>query len=97
MIQPDKVIKSVRLTEKTNLQSSEIGQYTLEVYKDSTKGSIKAAVEKVFDVTVKRVNVINQIGKARRNRKTGKATSRGAGFKKAIVTLKQGDAIDLTA
>ncbi|MDQ8204849.1 50S ribosomal protein L23 [Pelagicoccus sp. SDUM812003] len=96
MIQPDKVIKSVRLTEKSNLQSSEIGQYTLEVFKEANKGSIKAAVEKVFDVTVKRVNVINQVGKPSRNRKTGKA-SRGSGFKKAIVTLKQGDAIDLTA
>lgn len=96
MIQPDKVIKSVRLTEKTNVQSSEIGQYTFEVAKESTKGSIKSSIEKLFDVTVKRVNVINQIGKPRRNRKTGKA-SRGSGFKKAIVTLKQGDVIDFTA
>lgn len=96
MIQPDKVIKSVHLTEKSNLQSSEIGQYTFEVYKTSTKDTIRSAVEKQFDVTVKRVNVINQIGKPSRNRKTGK-TSRGSGFKKAIVTLKQGDAIDFTA
>lgn len=96
MIQPDKIIKSVRLTEKTNDQSSEIGQYTFEVFKDANKNSIKAAVEKVFDVTVKRVNVVNQIGKPSRNRKTGK-TTRGAGFKKAIITLKQGDIIDLSA
>lgn len=96
MIQSDKIIKAVRLTEKTNVQSSEVGQYTFEVFKGTTKGSIKAAVEKIFDVTVKRVNVINQIGKPRRNRKSGK-TARGSGFKKAIVTLKQGDVIDLTA
>lgn len=92
MIQADKVIKSLRLTEKSNLQSSELGQYTVEVFKDANKHSIKAAVEKVFDVTVTRVNVINQLGKPSRNRKTGKAT-RNSGYKKAIVTLKQGDTI----
>lgn len=96
MIQPDKVIKSVRLTEKSNLQSAEVGQYTFEVFKDANKNTIKAAVEKHFDVTVKRVNVINQVGKPRRNRKTGK-TLRAGGHKKAIVTLKQGDTIDFTA
>jgi len=96
MIQPDKVIKSVHLTEKSNVQSSEIGQYTFKVFRSANKNTIKAAVEKAFDVTVKRVNVINQIGKPRRNRKTGKTTV-GSGLKKAIVTLKQGDAIDFTA
>jgi len=96
MIQPDKIIKNVHLTEKSNIQSSELGQYTFEVFKSSTKDTIKAAVEKQFDVTVTRVNVINQIGKPRRNRKTGK-TSVGSGSKKAIITLKQGDAIDFTA
>lgn len=96
MIAPDKIIKTVRLTEKSNLQSSEVGHYTFEVFKTANKESIKAAIEMIYDVTVKRVNVMNQIGKPRRNRKTGKA-SRGSGYKKAIVTLKQGDTIDFTA
>ncbi len=96
MIQADKIIKSVHLTEKSNVQSSEMGQYTFQVFKSASKGSIKAAIEKTFDVSVARVNVINQIGKPSRNRKTGK-TSNGSGFKKAIVTLKQGDIIDFTA
>lgn len=94
MIQSDKIIKSLRLTEKSNAQSSELGQYTLEVFKGTNKHSIRAAVEKVFDVTVKRVNVINQIGKPTRNRKTGKS-ARSSGHKKAIVTLKQGDTIEV--
>lgn len=94
MIQPDKVIKALRLTEKSNAQSSEFGQYTFEVFKESNKHSIKAAVEKVFDVNVTRVNVVNQVGKPRRNRKTGKST-RSAGTKKAIVTLKTGDTIEI--
>ncbi len=94
MIQSDKIIKSLRLTEKSNALSSELGQYTFEVFKDTSKGGIKAAVEKVFDVKVASVNVINMPGKAKRNRKTGKSSG-GSGFKKAIVTLRKGDAIEI--
>ncbi len=94
MIQADKILKSIRLTEKSNLQSAEIGQYTFEVFKDANKHSIKAAVEKVFDVSVRRVNIINQSGKPSRNRKTGR-TNYKADFKKAIVTLKTGDTIEV--
>jgi large subunit ribosomal protein L23 len=51
-------------------------------------------VEKVFDVNVTRVNVINQKGKPTRNRKTGTANYK-SDYKKAIVTLKQGDTIEI--
>lgn len=94
MIQSDKIIKSLRLTEKSNAQSSELGQYTFEVFPNTTKGGIKAAVEKVFDVKVVSVNVVNMPGKPSRNRKTGKAAMT-SGFKKAIVTLKKGDTIEI--
>ncbi len=87
MIQADKILKSLRLTEKSNLQSAEVGQYTFEVFKDANKYSIKAAVEKVFDVSVTRVNVINQKGKPARNRKTGRSNYK-SDYKKAIITLK---------
>ena len=94
MIQADKILKSLRLTEKSNLQSSVDGQYTFEVFRDANKFAIKAAVEKVFDVNVTRVNVINQKGKPTRNRKTGTANYK-SDYKKAIVTLKQGDTIEI--
>tara|TARA_B110000037_G_C17121242_1_gene505920 strand:- start:3343 stop:3630 length:288 start_codon:yes stop_codon:yes gene_type:complete len=94
MIQADKILKSIRLTEKSNLQSADLGQYTFEVFSSSNKYSIRAAIEKTFDVTVKRVNVLNQLGKSSRNRKTG-AASRKSGYKKAIVTLKRGDTIEI--
>jgi len=94
MIFADKILKSIRLTEKSNLQSAEYGQYTFEVYKSASKPAIKAAIEKVFDVNVRRVNVLNQNGKPTRNRKTG-ATGKKSDFKKAIVTLKTGDAIEI--
>lgn len=89
----DKVLKIVRLTEKSNAQSAEFGQYTFEVFPNSTKATIAAAVESTFKVTVKRVNVQNYLGKTTRGRsgRPGKKSD----FKKAIVTLKAGDKIEL--
>ena len=94
MIQADRILKSLRLTEKSNLQSAEIGQYTFDVFKDSNKYAIKSAIEKVFDVSVTRVNIINQKGKPTRNRKTGKSNYK-SDYKKAVVTLKTGDTIEV--
>ena len=94
MIQADKILKSLRLTEKSNLQSAEIGQYTFDVFKDANKYAIKSAIEKVFDVSVTRVNIINQKGKPTRNRKTGKSNYK-SDYKKAVVTLKTGDTIEV--
>ena len=87
------VLKSARLTEKANLLSAEFGQYTFEVAPSATKHAIRNAVEKTFKVTVTRVNVINQRGKNKRSR-TGRP-SQTSSFKKALVTLKAGDKIEL--
>lgn len=88
-----KVLKTVRLTEKSNAQSSELGQYTFEVFPSANKAVIAAAVEETFKVTVKRVNVMNILGKTTRGRngRPGKKSD----YKKAIVTLKAGDKIEL--
>ena len=94
MIQADRILKSLRLTEKSNLQSAEIGQYTFDVFKDANKYAIKSVIEKVFDVSVTRVNIINQKGKPTRNRKTGKSNYK-SDYKKAVVTLKTGDTIEV--
>jgi large subunit ribosomal protein L23 len=92
-MQADKVLKLVRLSEKSNRLSSELGQYTFEVFKDANKHQIAEAVEQTFKVTVRRVNVQNYRGKHKRAR-TGRPTV-GSDFKKAIVTLKAGDKIEL--
>lgn len=89
----DKVLKLVRLTEKANLQSAELGQYTFEVFPKASKGAIADAVEKTFKVTVKRVNVQNYRGKNKKSR-TGRPSTT-SDYKKAIVTLKAGDKIEL--
>ena len=87
------VLKLVRLTEKSNKQSAELGQYTFEVFRYANKHAIAEAVEKTFKVTVRRVNVQNYRGKNKKSR-TGRP-SIGSDFKKAIVTLKAGDKIEL--
>jgi len=87
------VLKLARMTEKSSKQSAELGQYTFEVYPDTTKHSIAEAVEKTFGVTVRRVNIQNYRGKNKRTR-AGRYVQ-GSDYKKAIVTLKVGDKIEL--
>jgi large subunit ribosomal protein L23 len=93
MISPDKILKNLRLTEKSNQLSSNYGQYTFEVFPSATKHTVREAVEQVFKVTVKRVNIVNRKGKPKRSRR-GLPTT-GSDSKRAIVTLKQGDKIEI--
>jgi large subunit ribosomal protein L23 len=93
MISADKVLKNMRLTEKASKLSSNYGQYTFEVYPSATKHTVREAVEQTFKVTVKRVNIQNIKGKPKRSRQ-GKPIS-ASDSKRAIVTLKQGDKIEL--
>ena len=86
------VIQKPTITEKfTQAQEAE-GKYSFEVHPDANKKQIKAAVEKVFNVHVVRVNTMVHKGKWRRvRREVGKtATS-----KRAIVTLKKGEKLDI--
>jgi large subunit ribosomal protein L23 len=92
-MQADKVLKLVRLTEKASKLSSELGQYTFEVFRYANKHAIAQAVEQTFKVTVRRVNVMTIRGKNKKSR-TGRPTV-GSDYKKAIVTLKAGDKIEL--
>lgn len=92
-MQADQILKLVRLSEKSNKLSSELGQYTFEVSLSANKHQIAEAVEKTFKVTVRRVNTQVYRGKNKRSRQ-GRPTV-GSDFKKAIVTLKAGDKIEL--
>ncbi|MGB2894846.1 MAG: 50S ribosomal protein L23 [Anaerolineales bacterium] len=83
------------ITEKTSFQSSNLNQFTFEVDSRANKHQIKEAVEAMFDVTVMRVNVINRPAKVARSLRNRRRQVRRAGYKKAIVTLKQGDRIDV--
>ena len=84
------VVRRPIVTEKS-AGGSENGQMTFEVAMDATKPKIKAAVETLFEVEVKAVNTLIQKGKTKRFRgHMGKRSD----MKKAIVTLKDGQAID---
>ena len=88
------VIKTVRLTEKGTSQSEKFNQYTVVADRRATKPQIRQAVQELFKVKVTKVNTLNVRGKFRRQRtsQAGQAPS----WKKAIVTLKDGDKISLT-
>ena len=68
--------------------------YTFVVHNDAAKPEIRNAIEEIFGVKVAKVNTLNRKGKSVRNRRTGKVGSR-PDRKRAIVTLVEGDSIDL--
>ena len=73
---------------------SEAGAYTFKVHPDASKPEIHDAVEAIFGVKVLKVNTLNRKGKRKRNRKTFSFGSR-PDTKRAIVTLAEGETIDL--
>ncbi len=94
MRQPQEIIKRMDLTEKGSRLTEKDNKYLFEVVGDANKVEIKRAVEALFKVTVNGVNTLNRMGKAKRNRR-GQVGFRPS-WKRAIVTLKAGDKIDLT-
>ena len=86
-------IKTVRVTEKGARQAEKHNQYTVVADPRASKFDIRRAVQELFNVKVVRVNTMNVRGKARRQRTP--AEGRAPHWKKAIVTLKEGDKISL--
>jgi len=86
----DKII-SPNVTEKST-SLSEFNKVVFKVGKNANKESIKKSIEKIFKVNVVKINTINIRGKVKmvRNKKAYKS-----GYKKAIITLKKGQSIDL--
>lgn len=85
------VLRRPLVTEKNTILQSE-GKYGFEVAKDANKLMIKQAVEKAFKVSVVSVNVMTVRGKERR---VGRRVVPGSSWKKAVVTLKPGDKIQI--
>ena len=84
-------IVSPAVTEKATALS-EFNKMVFKVHKGASKKSIKKSIEKIFKVNVIKINTINLKGKTKLVK--GKKSSR-PGYKKAIVTLKKGQSIDL--
>ena len=85
-------IISPNVTEKAT-SLSEYNKIVFKVHKGANKNSIKKSIEKIFKVKVVKINTINLKGKSKmvKNKKSYKP-----GYKKAIVTLKKGQSIDLS-
>jgi large subunit ribosomal protein L23 len=86
------VIVRPLLTEKTTDQLDKQNAYSFVVDKDANKIEIAYAIEKQFDVKVKSVRTMRYAGKERR---VGKFIGRRASWKKAVVTLQEGDTIEI--
>jgi large subunit ribosomal protein L23 len=89
------VLRRPLVTEKTNFQSTKLNQYTFEVPVSANKAQIKEAVESLFGVSVERVNVIILPAKRTRRARSRRLRVRRSAIKKAIVTLGQGQSIDV--
>ena len=87
----DKVISPVITEKSTNL--TELNKITFKINKNANKKNIKKSIEKIFKVNVIKVNIIN---KKTRSKLTRGRKVKVVGYKKAIITLKKGQSIDLT-
>jgi large subunit ribosomal protein L23 len=89
------VLRRPLVTEKSNFQSTKLNQYTFEVPLSVNKAQIKEAVESLFDVSVERVNVIILPAKRTRRARSRRLRVRRSAMKKAVVTLAEGQSIDV--
>src|SRR5262249_51284485 len=92
MNEPYDIIKTASLTEKSTLMGEKHNKYVFRVSPKANKIQIKNAIERLFQKTVVGVNTCNYVGKEKRVRGP---LGRRPRWKKAIVTLKEGEKIDL--
>jgi large subunit ribosomal protein L23 len=91
-----RIVRRPLVTEKS-VAGTGRSQYAFEVATEANKHHIKTAVEKIFKVTVLRVNTVSMPARTGRNlrRPTRRPVQTKSSWKKAIVTLKEGDKIEL--
>ena len=92
MRDPRQVIVRPVVTERSTALADAVGKYTFIVSPDSNKIEIKHAVQTLFEVKVKSVRTAVFRGKVRR---MGRSSGQKPGYKKAIVTLAEGERIDV--
>ena len=89
----ENTLKGILYTEKGTRLTEEQNKYLFKVAQESNKSEVKRAVEDLFGVHVEKVNTMNRKGKRKRSRTVG--YGRTAGWKRAVVTLRDGETIDL--
>ncbi len=93
MNQPHDIVQTASLTEKSTLLSEKQNKYVFRVSPRANKIQIKQAIERLFQKKVVDVNTCNYAGKKKRERTAN--FGRRAHWKKAIVTLAEGEKIEL--
>jgi len=90
MIHPRNIVIAPIITEKSGIQLQTNNTYTFKVSMNANKIEIKKAIEHIFSVRVVNVNTIRMMGKPKR---LGRYNGKRPDWKKAIVTLREGDKI----
>ncbi|HEY5730959.1 MAG TPA: 50S ribosomal protein L23 [Anaerolineales bacterium] len=88
------ILRRPLVTEKSSYQSG-LNQYSFIVMDTATRTQVKDAIETIYDVSVVRVNVINVPAKRGRRLRSRRMSIRKPGFKKAIVTLAEGQTLPI--
>lgn len=89
------VLRRPLVTEKSSYQSGRLNKYSFIVADDATRTQVKDAIETLYDVSVERVNIINTSAKRGRRIRSRRLLVRKAGYKKAIVTLAEGQTLQI--
>ncbi len=89
------ILKKPILTEKATAATDKFNRYAFRVDHKANKLQIKTAVEKMYGVTIEAINTMVIAGKSKsRSTKAGFVSGKTAKYKKAIITLKEGETID---
>src|SRR5574342_301702 len=89
------VLRRPLVTEKSGYQSGKLNQYVFIVADSATRQQVKDAIETLYDVNVVRVNIINAPAKLGRRLRSRRLLVRKAAYKKAIVTLAEGQTLEI--
>jgi large subunit ribosomal protein L23 len=89
------VLRRPLVTEKSSYQSGKLNQYSFIVADTATRKQVKDAIETIYDVSVVRVNIINTPAKRGRRLRSRRLLVRKAGYKKALVTLAEGQTLQI--
>ena len=89
------VLRRPLVTEKSSYQSGKLNQYSFVVADNATRKQVKDAIETLYDVSVLRVNIINTTPKRGRRLRSRQLLVRKPAYKKAIVTLAEGQTLEV--
>ncbi len=89
------VLRRPLVTEKSSYQSGKLNQYSFIVADNATRSQVKDAIETLYDVSVVRVNVINVPAKRGRRLRSRRLLVRKPSYKKAIITLAEGQRLEI--